>query len=152
MNAQQVETEAAPAPVRGAVRAGDAPRDISLSVFPPGADRPFARPLRIRVRAHGLHDRPEIRDYAEQRALSVLGHLVRRVECMAFTGDTVDRGPETGAFRCRVWARLTCGRQVREDATDPDLYAAVDRAAEALARDIEYLEWRLPPGEVLRCA
>jgi ribosome-associated translation inhibitor RaiA len=152
MNTQQVETEPVPAPVRGAVQAGDSPRDISLSVFPDRADRPFARPLRIRVRGLGLEDRPEIRDYVEKRALSVLGHLARHVECMAFTGDTVDRGPERGAFRCRVWAQLTCGRQVREDATDADLYAAIDRAAEALARDIEYLEWRLPPGEVLRCA
>jgi hypothetical protein len=84
--------------------------------------------------------------------LSTLGHLARRVECVAFTGEDVDRGPERSAFRCRVWARLTCGRQVREGVTDVDLYAAIDGAAEALARDVEYLEWRLPPDEALRCA
>jgi hypothetical protein len=41
---------------------------------------------------------------------------------------------------------------VREEATDVDLYAAIDGASEALARDVEYLEWRLPPDEALRCA
>jgi ribosome-associated translation inhibitor RaiA len=124
----------------------------AASVLPARADVPLACRLRIRVRGSWLEGHPEIRDYAEQRVLSTLGHLARRVDCMAFTGDTVDRGPERGAFRCRAWARLTCGRQVREEGTHGDLYAAIDGVCEALARDVEYLEWRLPPGEVLRCA
>jgi ribosome-associated translation inhibitor RaiA len=152
MSTQRVDVEPAPAPVRGSVQAGDLPQEISLGVFPAPADRPLARPLRIRVRGLGFEDCSEIRNYVEQRALSALGHLARRVECLAFTGDTVDRGPERSAFRCRVWGRLICGRQVREEGTDADLYAAIDRAAEALARDIEYLEWRPPPGGVPRGA
>jgi ribosome-associated translation inhibitor RaiA len=152
MGTQQVDVEPAPAPVRGSAQAGGSPKEISLGVFPTAADRPLARPLRIRVRGPGFEDRSEIRDYVEQRALSALGHLARRVECIAFTGDTVDRGPERGAFRCRVWGRLTCGRQVREEGTDAELYAAIDRAAEALARDVEFVEWRPPPGGVPRCA
>jgi ribosome-associated translation inhibitor RaiA len=124
----------------------------ALAVVPARAERPLAHPLRIRVRGRWLEGCPGIQEYAEQRALSTLGHLARRVDCLAFTCDIVDRGPERGAFRCHVWARLTCGRQFREERTATDLYAAIDAAAEALARDVEYLEWRLPPGDALRCA
>lgn len=110
------------------------------------------QPLRVRVRGRALEGRREVLAYAEQRALAALDHLARRIECVAITVDTVDRGPETGTFLCHIWARLKSGRQLREECRDPDLHGAIDAAAESLARDVEYLESRWPPGKDLRCA
>jgi len=116
------------------------------------SDPGLTDPKRVRVLGRVPEQRPEIRSYVEQRLLSALGHLARRVECAAVTADQVEMGPLKGAFRCHVWARHLRGRQLREERIDADLYDAIDQAAEALARDVEYVESRLPTGEALRCA
>ena len=102
--------------------------------------------MRVAVNGDAFVTRPELRTYVEQRLLSTLGHLTRRVDCMAVAGERIELGPSKGEFRCRGWARLLSGRQVRQEQEDADLYAAVDRVAEELARAVECLESRLPPG------
>jgi ribosome-associated translation inhibitor RaiA len=102
--------------------------------------------MRVAVNGGAFVSRPEQRTYVEQRLLSALGYLSRRVDCMAVSGERIELGPSRGEFRCRGWARLLSGRQVRQEQKDADLYAAVDRVAEELARAVECLESRLPPG------
>jgi ribosome-associated translation inhibitor RaiA len=108
--------------------------------------------MRVGLNGRELRGRPELRAYVEQRLLSTLGHLTRHVDCVAVIAESIGEGPKRGALRCRLWARLLRGQQLREEQTDVDLYAAIDRLAETLARDVEYVESRLPPGEALRCA
>ena len=122
-----------------------------VGVFAP-TGRWLGSALRISLSGHELEGRPELLEYVEQRLFSTLGHLTRAIECVAVRGKRVDQGPFEGAFRCQIVARLVRGRDVAEEETGGDVYSAIDRAAEALARDVEYLEWRLPPGEALRCA
>lgn len=114
--------------------------------------RPLANPMRVAVSGPAFARRPELESYVELRLLSALGYLARRVERVAVRGDTIDVGPSRGAIQCRVWARLFDGRQLRETQLNVDPYQAIDGATEALARDVEYVESRLPPGEAHRCA
>jgi ribosome-associated translation inhibitor RaiA len=108
--------------------------------------------MRIEVSGHELEGRPGLQTYVEQRLVSILGHLTRHVDCVTLRGETVDLRPLKGAFRCQILARLALGRELVEEEVDADLCAAIDRAAEALARDVEYVTSRLPPGGNLRCA
>ena len=114
--------------------------------------RPLAHTLRVAVLGPSFARRPEFQSYVELRLLSVLGHLTRRVECVAVRGDSIDVGSFRGAVRCQVWARLLDGRQVRETQVDTDPYQAIDGATEALARDVEFVDSGLPVGEAHRCA
>ena len=106
----------------------------------------------IAICGHELEAKPGLRIYVERRLLSTLGHLTRAIECIVVRAHRLEQGPLRGATRCQVVARLFRGREVVEEDSDVDQYTAIDRVAEALARDVEYLESRLPPGEALRCA
>ena len=108
--------------------------------------------MRIEVSGSELEGRPGLQGYVEQRLVSTLGHLTRYVDCVTLRGETVDLRPLKGAFRCQILARLALGRELVEEEVDGDLCAAIDRAAEGLARDVEYVTSRLPPGGDLRCA
>ena len=108
--------------------------------------------MRIEVSGSELEATSGLRAYAERRLSSTLGDLTRHVDCITLRGETVDLRPLKRAFRCRILARLAHGRELVQDEVDDDLYVAIDRAAEGLARDIEYIESRLPPGGDLRCA
>jgi hypothetical protein len=116
------------------------------------AGRVLKSPLKVTTRGPVLERRPDLRSYVELRLLSVLGHLARRVDCVAVTGDTLDGGPGRGGIRCRLWARLVSGRELREEHVDADPFASIDGVTEALARDVEYLESRFPSGPTHRCA
>jgi len=108
--------------------------------------------MRIEVSGCELEGRPGLRTYVEQRLLSTLGHLTRHVDCITLRGETVDLRPLKGAFRCQILARLALGRELVEEEVDADLCTAIDRAAEALARDVDYVTSRVPSGGDLRCA
>ena len=75
-------------------------------------------------------------NYVGLRLMSVLDHLVGRVEGVTVRLADVE-GPE-GLIgkRCRMLARLTSSREVQVEGTAPGLYAAIDSAAEGLAHGV----------------
>jgi ribosome-associated translation inhibitor RaiA len=68
--------------------------------------------------------------------MSVLDHVARQVNDVAVSlADVPAREGEVGK-RCRILAQCAPSGAVRVEQTDSDLYAAIDRAVEQLARDV----------------
>jgi ribosome-associated translation inhibitor RaiA len=117
-----------------------------------GVKAALKNPMRVETTGPVFESRHELQGYVERRLLSALGHLARHVDHVAVRGDVVERRLLKGGVRCRIVARLVCGRELVEEEVDNDPHLTIDRAAEALARDVDYVESLLPPGGGLRCA
>jgi ribosome-associated translation inhibitor RaiA len=97
--------------------------------------------MRIILCGVGFKTSEPLRAYAEQRVLSCLGHLERRLDVVTVQLVKEDH-PEGWRVRCRLLARPVAGaRVVVEDLvveeTSADVYEAIDRAPERLARAFE---------------
>jgi len=91
--------------------------------------------MRIDVRDRGVKSTEALRNYVGLRLMSVLDHLVRRVDGVTVCLADV-HAPEGGINkRCRMLALLPSGEVCVEE-THPGLYAAIDRAAERLAHGV----------------
>jgi ribosome-associated translation inhibitor RaiA len=82
-----------------------------------------------------------LRVYTEQRVLSWLGHLERKLDVVTLQLAKEDH-PEGRRVRCRLLARPVAGASlVVEDLvleeTSADVYEAIDRAPERMARAFE---------------
>jgi ribosome-associated translation inhibitor RaiA len=93
--------------------------------------------MRIEVRGKAAEPGQDVRNYVGLRLMSVLDHQVRRVEGVAvtLTPARLETGP--AGTRCRMLALLRPTGSAIVDTTDADLYAAIDGAAERLARVVE---------------
>jgi ribosome-associated translation inhibitor RaiA len=90
--------------------------------------------MRIDVRDRGFKADDGLRNYVGLRLMSVLDHLVRQVnDVVVSLADVPARDGQVGK-RCRMLARLAPSGAARVEETDSDLYGAIDRAAEGLAR------------------
>jgi ribosome-associated translation inhibitor RaiA len=81
-----------------------------------------------------------LRAYAKQRVLSWLGHLERRLDLVTVQ-LAKEPQPEGQRTRCRLLARPVAGASLAVDLvveeTSADLYEAIDRAPERMARALE---------------
>jgi ribosome-associated translation inhibitor RaiA len=92
--------------------------------------------MRIDVSVRGFKADEGLRNYVGLRLMSVLDHLVRQVnDVVVSLADVPARGGEVGK-RCRMLAQLAPSGAARVEETASDLYGAVDRAAEELARAV----------------
>lgn len=90
--------------------------------------------VRVEVRDHAFEAAESLRNYVGLRLMSVLDHLVWEVEGVTVVvadafGDKVQK-------RCRMLAQLTASGDIAVEEKDAGLYAAIDRAAERLARGV----------------
>lgn len=118
----------------------------------PWSERLPGRSPRIRLGGREVELRPELRQDIEARLLMELGSLTRHVEEVQVQGGSVDLRPLPEAFRCEMRAVLSLGRELVVEEVDAELKVAVDRAARALARDVDYVVSCLPPAGGRRCA
>ncbi len=109
--------------------------------------------MRVEIRSRGMDIGERLRDYSIRRVRFALGRYgTRIVRAVVFLTDL--NGPRGGIDKqCRILLRLRPGREVTVEASDADLLAAVDRAADrarhALSRDIQrrqHRNRRLPRG------
>ena len=92
--------------------------------------------MRIRVRSRGFELTNALRAHAERRLLFALGRFGIRLQSVMLGMDDVN-GPRGGADkRCQIVARLAPWGDVRVEELDGDLYAAIDRAADRVARAV----------------
>jgi ribosome-associated translation inhibitor RaiA len=77
-----------------------------------------------------------LREYAEQRVLSWLGHLESEIEIV--TVQIANAGNEEGLrTKCRLLARPVGGECLVVEETSADVYEAIDGAPERMARALE---------------
>ena len=92
--------------------------------------------MRMHVRSRGFELTDALRAHAERRLLFALSRFGRRLQSVLLRIDDVN-GPRGGADkRCQIVARLAPWGDVRVEELDGDLYAAIDRAADRLARAV----------------
>lgn len=93
--------------------------------------------MRIHVRSRGFELTDALRAYAERRLLFALSRFGGKVASVMLRLDDVN-GPRGGPDkRCRVIAHLPPPwGDVRVEELDEDLYAAISRAADRLARAV----------------
>jgi ribosome-associated translation inhibitor RaiA len=93
--------------------------------------------VRISLTGVGFKTSQPLRVYAEHRIQSWLGHLERKLEAVTVQLAT-DDGPDGRRTRCRLLARPVRGANLAVDLvveeTSADLYEAIDRAPERMAR------------------
>ena len=96
--------------------------------------------MKIILSGVGFKTSEPLRAYAEQRVLSWLGHLERRLDVVTVQLATEDH-PEGRRVRCRLLARPVRGASLAVDlvveATSADIYEAIDLAPERMARAFE---------------
>jgi ribosome-associated translation inhibitor RaiA len=90
--------------------------------------------MRIDVRDGGFKADDALRSYVGLRLMSVLDHLVRQVNGVAVSLADVPGRDGKVVKRCRMLAWLAPSGSTGVEEMDSDLYAAIDRAAEELAR------------------
>jgi ribosomal subunit interface protein len=92
--------------------------------------------MRIEVRGRGLEVGPALSSYAERRALFAFGRFSPRIEGVSVRlSDT--NGPRGGIDKeCRLTARLRPSGALCVAEQDADMYAAIDRASERMARAV----------------
>lgn len=79
---------------------------------------------------------PAIRDWAQRRVLFALGQFGGRIRGVRVHLSD-DNGPKGGADqRCLMTASMSPSGEVVAEVVDPDLYAAVSRAADRLCRRV----------------
>jgi ribosome-associated translation inhibitor RaiA len=96
--------------------------------------------VRISLTGVGFKTSQPLRVYAEHRVLSWLGHLERNLDVVTVQLVSED-GPDGRRTRCRLLARPVRGANLAVDLvveeTSADLYEAIDRAPERMARVFE---------------
>ena len=96
--------------------------------------------MKIILSGVGFKTSEPLRVYAEQRVLSWLGHLERKLDTVAVQLAT-DDGSDGRRTRCRLVARPVRGANLDVDLvveeTSADLYEAIDRAPERMAKVFE---------------
>ena len=90
--------------------------------------------VRVEVRDRAFEAAESLGNYVGLRLLSVLDHLVWDVE--GVTVVVADVSEDMVQKRCRMLAQLTAAGDVAVEEKDAGLYAAIDRAAERLARGV----------------
>lgn len=90
----------------------------------------------VDLRGSGFEGNEPLRTYAEQRLRSSLGPLERGLDVVTVCLARHD-GPGGQYTRCRMLVRAMPWADVVVQEAAPDLYAAIDRAAERLAHAIE---------------
>lgn len=93
--------------------------------------------MRIDVTDRGFKVGEGLRNYVGLRLMSVLDHLVGRVEAITVRLTDVDAPGDAAERRCRMAARLASSREVHVEETGSGAYAAIDRAAERLAHCVQ---------------
>lgn len=92
--------------------------------------------MRIDVRHRDSSVTRSIREWAQRRVLFAVGQFGTKVRSVR-VGLSDENGPKGGVDqRCLMEARLTGPGSVIAEVRDPDLYAAVSRAADRLGRRI----------------
>jgi hypothetical protein len=90
--------------------------------------------MRIEVFDRGGTASEPVRNYVGLRLMSVLDQLVRQVNAVCISlADVQASGGDVGK-RCRMLARLAPSGAAAVEMTDSGQYAAIDRAAQELAR------------------
>jgi ribosome hibernation promoting factor len=90
--------------------------------------------VRVAFRTQDFDLTEGIRAHAERSIKNALGRLDRRIEAVAVRLGDVN-GPRGGVDKfCRLDAHLVRGDRLHVEDVDPDLYAAIDRAAERLGQ------------------
>ena len=92
--------------------------------------------MRIILSGVGFNTSEPLRAYAEQRVLSWLGHLEREIEIVAvqLASASHEEGLRT---QCRLLARPVGGESLVIEETSADVYEAIDRAPERMARALK---------------
>lgn len=85
--------------------------------------------MRVEVRLPGRDE--ALRTYVEQRLFSSIGHLERRLKGLTVC---VSRSPDRARHRCRMLAQPLPWMTAAVEEEGADVYLAVDRAADRLAR------------------
>lgn len=92
--------------------------------------------MKIDVRSRTTEITPSIREWAERRVLFALGQFSARLRSVHVRVSD-ENGPKGGVDqRCLMEARFGTGGSLVAEVRDPDLYAAVSRAAERLGRRV----------------
>ncbi len=90
--------------------------------------------MQIQLRSRGSSVTDAMRTWTERRVLFALGQFSGRVRTVRVT-LTDENGPRGGVDqRCVMEARVDGAGPVMSEVMDPDLYAAVSRAADRLSR------------------
>ena len=97
--------------------------------------------MRVILSGAGFRTSEPLRVYAEHRVMSWLGHLERGLDVVTVR-LTKETDPEGWRVRCRLVARPVAGvslvvEDLAVEETNADLYEAIDRAPERLARAFE---------------
>ena len=92
--------------------------------------------MRFEVRDRGFKVAEGLRQYVGLRLTSVLDHHVRQVDSVTVCLAEVHAPEGMIDERCRMVVLLAPSGEVAVEETDPDLYAAIDRAAERLAHGV----------------
>jgi len=92
--------------------------------------------MRIEVRGRGFEVGADLGGYAERRALLAMSRFASRIETLSLRlADT--NGPRGGVDKeCQIVARLRPSGALRVAEQDADIYAAIARASERLARAV----------------
>lgn len=92
--------------------------------------------MRIEVKGRGFDVSLALGSYAERRALFAFGRFSHRIERVSvLLSDT--NGPRGGIDKeCRLLVRLRPSGTLRVAEQDVDMYAAIDRASERMARAV----------------
>jgi putative sigma-54 modulation protein len=92
--------------------------------------------MRVDVRSRDIEVTAALREHVERRVRFALGRFDGQVQRV--TARLVDdNGPRGGADkRCRLDVRVRAAGPVIVDDRDPDLYAAIDRAADRIGRAV----------------
>ncbi len=92
--------------------------------------------MRIDVRGRGCEVSLALSSYAKRRALFAIGRFSPRIEGVSVLLSDAN-GPRGGVDKeCRLVARLRPSGGLRVAERDADMYAAIDRATERLARAV----------------
>jgi ribosomal subunit interface protein len=92
--------------------------------------------MRIDVRGRGCEVSLALGAYAERRALFAMGRFSPRIERVSVTLSDAN-GPRGGVDKeCQIVARLRPSGGLRVEEQDVDVYVAIDRATERLARAV----------------
>ena len=93
--------------------------------------------MALELRVRNGESTPEVRDYVERRLGFALGRFGGRVGRVTVSLDYLN-GPRGGIDqRCRIDVSLVPSGKVLAEATDPEVVAAVNRAAERIARQVQ---------------
>lgn len=105
--------------------------------------------MRVDVRSRDIEVTTTLREHVERRLRFALGRFDGQVHRVtARLAD--DNGPRGGTDkRCRLDVRVRAAGSVIVDDRDPDLYAAIDRAADRIGRAVARVLQRTHHGDRL---